>query len=395
MAASTAMKPVQASSVDYFSAEKRSQSSVGSYGKDSNSYNEEQTSDSCNSTLPSPISPVPPAFAPAGYASPKDPDVKSEEASNFGTFEDWMRWDDPSDVALSPTLYFPGFKSEPVSPTMSGLEFPESGYGSETKGSAVVDDSAIFVKDSMGEEPLFPTPIARSDTPAREGPYSTPLSWKHPAAGSPRPTQEEEDGRLSPQEEPNVCSIAVMSPKARCSASPLSSPSSPSHAGNRKRNSNIEKDEDGESPEPATDACHPPMKKTAHNMIEKRYRTNLNDKIAALRDSVPSLRVVSKKEDSRREDLQEDLQGLTPAHKLNKVQLSSPKRQNTSPTSKNATSTSRKTTRRCNPAWTPSRSWSWPDHNRSFRMIWLTNNSSSSSSAFNETQSRVVDIRWV
>lgn len=35
-------------------------------------------------------------------------------------------------------------------------------------------------------------------------------------------------------------------------------------------------------------------KKTAHNMIEKRYRTNLNDKIAALRDAVPSLRVAAK-----------------------------------------------------------------------------------------------------
>ncbi|RKF63937.1 hypothetical protein OnM2_022078 [Erysiphe neolycopersici] len=37
-----------------------------------------------------------------------------------------------------------------------------------------------------------------------------------------------------------------------------------------------------------------PPKKTAHNMIEKRYRTNLNDKIAALRDAVPSLRVAVK-----------------------------------------------------------------------------------------------------
>jgi len=61
-----------------------------------------------------------------------------------------------------------------------------------------------------------------------------------------------------------------------------------------------------------------PVKKTAHNMIEKRYRTNLNDKIAALRDSVPSLRVVSKK-GTKGEDGEEDLQGLTPAHKLNKV----------------------------------------------------------------------------
>ncbi|KAF3761309.1 hypothetical protein M406DRAFT_357688, partial [Cryphonectria parasitica EP155] len=55
-------------------------------------------------------------------------------------------------------------------------------------------------------------------------------------------------------------------------------------------------------------------------MIEKRYRTNLNDKIAALRDSVPSLRVLSKS--ARGEDTTEDreeLHGLTPAHKLNKA----------------------------------------------------------------------------
>lgn len=63
-----------------------------------------------------------------------------------------------------------------------------------------------------------------------------------------------------------------------------------------------------------------PVKKTAHNMIEKRYRTNINDKIAALRDSVPSLRIMTKS--ARGEDTTEDreeLHGLTPAHKLNKA----------------------------------------------------------------------------
>jgi hypothetical protein len=53
-------------------------------------------------------------------------------------------------------------------------------------------------------------------------------------------------------------------------------------------------------------------------MIEKRYRTGINDKITALRDSVPSLRAFDK-DNAGGEDLQEDLQGLSPAQKLNKV----------------------------------------------------------------------------
>jgi hypothetical protein len=73
-------------------------------------------------------------------------------------------------------------------------------------------------------------------------------------------------------------------------------------------------------------------KKSSHNMIEKRYRNNLNDKIAELRDSVPSLRVMSKSlagggdgdDDEGDDDDAEDLQGLTPAHKLNKVIWLSP-----------------------------------------------------------------------
>jgi hypothetical protein len=60
-------------------------------------------------------------------------------------------------------------------------------------------------------------------------------------------------------------------------------------------------------------------KKTAHNMIEKRYRTNLNDKIAALRDSVPSLRVMAGTSKLNEDDDDEDLEGLAPAHKLNKA----------------------------------------------------------------------------
>jgi hypothetical protein len=97
--------------------------------------------------------------------------------------------------------------------------------------------------------------------------------------------------------------------------SPDAIDSSSSKPHSRKRKVSADPDEEDEEDEDGK-----PIKKTAHNMIEKRYRTNLNDKIAALRDSVPSLRIMSKS--ARGEDTTEDreeLHGLTPAHKLNKA----------------------------------------------------------------------------
>lgn len=104
------------------------------------------------------------------------------------------------------------------------------------------------------------------------------------------------------------------------SPSLASSPEPYTNNNRRKRKSSVDDDGEDSPAETVASKRHPPVKKTAHNMIEKRYRTNLNDKIAALRDSVPSLRVMSKK-NSRGGEVEEDLQGLTPAHKLNKVNL--------------------------------------------------------------------------
>lgn len=98
--------------------------------------------------------------------------------------------------------------------------------------------------------------------------------------------------------------------------------SSPEHP-DPKTNLKKRKSSAGVDDEDEADEAQQPVKKTAHNMIEKRYRTNLNDKIAALRDSVPSLRIMSKS--ARGEDTTEDreeLHGLTPAHKLNKATVS-------------------------------------------------------------------------
>ncbi|KAJ4420269.1 Clr6 histone deacetylase associated PHD protein-2 Cph2 [Gnomoniopsis sp. IMI 355080] len=115
----------------------------------------------------------------------------------------------------------------------------------------------------------------------------------------------------SPKSEPSQLSPQSSNGDGPKGASPDSSKLS------RKRKSSA--DDDDLDDEEDEDGNHP-VKKTAHNMIEKRYRTNLNDKIAALRDSVPSLRVLSKS--ARGEDTtgdREELHGLTPAHKLNKA----------------------------------------------------------------------------
>jgi hypothetical protein len=75
-------------------------------------------------------------------------------------------------------------------------------------------------------------------------------------------------------------------------ASSSSSHSSPEPVPNNKKRKSAEEDDDEDdldaAPSGKKEKGQPP-KKTAHNMIEKRYRTNLNDKIAALRDSTFSV----------------------------------------------------------------------------------------------------------
>lgn len=71
-------------------------------------------------------------------------------------------------------------------------------------------------------------------------------------------------------------------------------------------------------------AGRPTGSKRPHNVIEKRYRANLNDKIAELRDSVPALRALKKakgKKDAPASSDEEDLDGLAPSNKLNKSSI--------------------------------------------------------------------------
>ena len=192
-------------------------------------------------------------------------------------------------------------------------------------------DSLIF-PDSLGldEEPLFSADWDQQ-TPPYDGLYSTPLNWEPPNTKIEQtsPITYTTMNTLTAAQQEKLRMIAMpshlqynsqLSPASSASMRKSQSVSSPESNESRKRKSSADvEDEDDED----SIGQHPPVKKTAHNMIEKRYRTNLNDKIAALRDSVPSLRIMTKS--ARGEDTaddREELQGLTPAHKLNKATVS-------------------------------------------------------------------------
>jgi len=64
-----------------------------------------------------------------------------------------------------------------------------------------------------------------------------------------------------------------------------------------------------------------PKRHIAHNIIEKRYRNNLNSKIAALRDCVPSLNTRTKENSSGMDSAESDLGKQNGLQRFNKVRV--------------------------------------------------------------------------
>ncbi|KFY04795.1 hypothetical protein O988_00508 [Pseudogymnoascus sp. VKM F-3808] len=207
---------------------------------------------------------------------------------------------------------------------------------------------SMFYNEGMDEEPLFPTPIGGDtllqfneqhwETPAElTGNSSSPQSWQGSADMVRNDSSTTTNSQLSNQQ----FDYAAMQPAETTALPsvelPIQSSTSPSPAAtpldvtpprgmrSRKRKSPTPSDEEEDEAEsPESPPPRPPLKKTAHNMIEKRYRTNLNDKIAALRQSVPSLRATEKSLSGKGKklvDMIEDLDGLVPPNKLNKATI--------------------------------------------------------------------------
>ncbi|KAH7038559.1 hypothetical protein B0J12DRAFT_257764 [Macrophomina phaseolina] len=253
-------------------------------------------------------------------------------------WEEWMRWDPNAQTQNPPSQDIDGsgpvhfLKPEAKSPhdshslPPSGLPRPPMNIPF-TFGEGVENPPAFHFNHnnspSVTEPQQQTTSYFSSDNPVwnnnqtldqPESGLFSPLSidqQQMQAHSVPQPPQSTPSLHHSPS------SVNSGSDPKTSSSSQQSSPEPVPSGINKKRKSSTEEDS-GNDQKPNK---QPPVKKTAHNMIEKRYRTNLNDKIAALRDSVPSLRVMSRANNGNgeEEDDPEDLEGLTPAHKLNKA----------------------------------------------------------------------------
>lgn len=198
------------------------------------------------------------------------------------------------------------------------------------------DDTSFMNFPDLDDDGLFKTTWDEQDILRGQDAdiYSIPSNWDsvQPKVEPVSPPQASyTTSILTPAQQERLRNIAMPqlldyhgkyspSPETNTQASSSASSSPESHSQSRKRKSSA----DGEDDDDEDGSGQHPVKKTAHNMIEQRYRTNLSDKIAALRDSVPSLRIMAKS--ARGEDTTDDveeLQGLAPAHKLNKATVSS------------------------------------------------------------------------
>lgn len=263
--------------------------------------------------------------------------------ANHEDWEDWLRWD-PALDATSPddgtfnsgsskndsplqAPAYPGQQDEPLVPPLI-VGDDDFGFGNSAGlsndsflfGGGIGDVDAGFDFDLANSLNDLPTNLPKLDTTS--APWTLPSNDAPEAGGTLSAFSSDQKHNFTP-----AASLAATTPSLHHSPASTSharhsissnSPDPPKKRGGRKRKAEVEAEATVENAEngETQDGDEPPMKKTSHNVIEKRYRNNLNDKIVELRNSVPSLRA---KGASKGGKGTEDLDGLTPAHKLNKA----------------------------------------------------------------------------
>ncbi|KAI4861577.1 HLH-domain-containing protein [Hypoxylon rubiginosum] len=179
---------------------------------------------------------------------------------------------------------------------------------------ALSDDDDLFsmaLADQLTKTESLPIP---SEVPPRERLYSTPLSWETPQPGfrmdyvnvNPPFNDPERQrllaiamgtGQAPQQQQPNSRQVPNMDFRFEINQSPTTMSDSKSNTPEPRTKPAATRPQ-APSRSNSTEAMDKLKEKprnsdrAAHNDIERKYRTNLKDKIAELRDAIPSLRAI-------------------------------------------------------------------------------------------------------
>ncbi|KAI1907629.1 Clr6 histone deacetylase associated PHD protein-2 Cph2 [Ophidiomyces ophidiicola] len=244
------------------------------------------------------------------------PSILNPDADDLtADWTQWMRWDafDAADE-ISNHVDLPDYKPPKASPTAATTAF----------GSAA--DLAAFSSTSSPDcKPVF-------TFQGHLTPPQTCVALKDPNCDTmefPQPSFSPAfafDSQQMPAFAPPLALDVQLEHSPPCHAASNFPPTPVSAGPGRKRKSseadNVPDRSSGGSMSPPA-ARSLPAKKRSHNVIEKRYRANLNEKIAELRDSVPCLRVVYKQRFGGGVGLddEDDEKMISSTNKLNKASI--------------------------------------------------------------------------
>jgi hypothetical protein len=182
------------------------------------------------------------------------------------------------------------FKLEPSSPLEFSLPSPIS------------DSSSISAEDQFDQKPVIdpwvlPTALENNaNTPT--APCNSPFEEDFPA------TAMIPNFASSPASSSSNSSWELEQPDVKTKTTTM-----------RSRKQKQQRSEKDSRAKPQSPSCL--KRQNSHNLIEKRYRNNLNTKINSLRDSIPSLRSTTKED----EDMDSDCESRKVVQKCNKVNI--------------------------------------------------------------------------
>ncbi|KAL5614282.1 hypothetical protein BROUX41_004392 [Berkeleyomyces rouxiae] len=241
----------------------------------------------------------------------------------------------PPKFYISPKAIMPRTSSE--SPSLLPLDLEAASFGGSLSDSMFQSSPPVDAPQMLFQQ--FASPSVTAATTATAAPSTAAAAAIGPNdydfLGSPTFSLHTPLGghRKTASNASSSCSVrSSLSPPPRISKASIGTAN---HGHSRSRSYSHSQSQTNSNSNSSRRTTLPP-KKTTHNMIEKRYRNNLNDKIAALRDAIPAMRVMVHRletqmltgntngefpEDDDAMDHEEDLDGLEPANKVNKATI--------------------------------------------------------------------------